>query len=66
MLLTLLILAYLYLAFFVAVLGRRTRLGFVRSLILALAVTPPLAALLLFFFFPAARREPRRGGVEDV
>lgn len=56
MLLALLIFAYLYLALFVGVLGRRTRLGFLRSTGLALAVTPPVAALILFLCFPARRR----------
>jgi hypothetical protein len=48
-----LISAYAYLALVVAILGRRTRLGFFRSLLLAIVVTPPLAALALFFFYPA-------------
>ncbi|MEN9314593.1 MAG: hypothetical protein RIS35_986 [Pseudomonadota bacterium] len=55
MLFTLLILAYLYLAFFVGIFGRRTRLGFLRSAALAVAVTPPVAATILFLCFPARK-----------
>ncbi|WP_293996527.1 hypothetical protein [Sphaerotilus sp.] len=56
-----LITAYVYLALAVAYLGRRTRLGFFRSLMLSLIVTPVLAFLVLFFFFRARRlvREPK-------
>jgi hypothetical protein len=62
MLSTFLITAYAYLVLVVAFLGRRTRLGFFRSLMLALIVTPVVAFLVLFFFFRArlSARETRR------
>lgn len=56
----LLIAAYLYLSLVVAVLGRRTRLGFVRSLLLSIVITP-LAAMLLLFLVFEARISPGRG-----
>jgi hypothetical protein len=47
-----LITAYVYLALAVAYLGRRTRLGFFRSLMLSLIVTPVMAFLVLLFSCP--------------
>lgn len=44
---------YTYLCLIVAILGRRSRLGFFRSLVLALAVTPVLAVIFIFLFSPA-------------
>lgn len=57
-----LITAYAYLSLVVAYLGRRTRLGFFRSLMLSLIVTPVVAFLVLFFFFRAnlTARESRQ------
>lgn len=61
---TLLILVYVYAALVVATLGRRTRLGFWRSLMVSLVITPPVAMLVLFLFYEArmtpARASPRR------
>jgi hypothetical protein len=60
-----LIAAYAYLSLVVAYLGRRTRLGFFRSLMLSLIVTPVGAFLVLFFFFranlTARESKPSRG-----
>jgi len=49
----LLVLVYVYLAVAVALLGRRTRLGFWRSLRLALLATPVIALVVLFFGYEA-------------
>jgi phosphate/sulfate permease len=61
MLSTFLITAYVYLSLAVAYLGRRTRLGLLRSLMLSLIITPVVAFLVLFFFFRArvTVREPK-------
>lgn len=50
---TLMIAVYVYASLVVAILGRRSRLGFWRSLALSLLVTPLLAAIAIFLFSPA-------------
>lgn len=44
---------YAYLCLVVAILGRRSRLGFFRSFALSLFITPALAAIFIFLFSPA-------------
>jgi len=44
---------YLYFAFIVAFLGRKTKLKFFRSLVLSLFLTPPITLIILILFFPA-------------
>lgn len=58
----LMLLVYGYLALIVAVLGRRTRLGFWRSLGLSLLITPVLALVVLFVGFEArpSRRQQKK------
>jgi phosphate/sulfate permease len=65
-----LITAYVYLALAVAYLGRRTRLGVFRSLMLSLIITPVMAFLVLFFFFRArltvSEPKPSRWNRQEV
>ena len=56
----LMLLTYVYLALVVAVLGRRTRLGFWRSLGLSLVLTPVGAALVLFLGYEARMSRSQR------
>ena len=56
----LMLLTYVYLALIVAVLGRRTRLGFWRSLGLSLVLTPVGAALVLFLGYEARMSRSQR------
>ena len=51
---------YVYLAFIVAFLGRKTKLKFFRSLVLSLFLTPPITLIILILFFPARINLPRK------
>ena len=56
----LMLLTYVYLALIVAVLGRRTRLGFWRSFGLSLVLTPVGASLVLFLGYEARMSRSQR------
>jgi hypothetical protein len=43
---------YFFFCLTVAFLGRKTHLGFFKSLILSMVITPLLSILIIFFFFP--------------
>jgi len=65
----LLLAVYVYLALVVAVLGRRTRLGFWRSLGLGMVLTPVVALVVIFLGFeirPTRRRLERRAASRGV
>jgi hypothetical protein len=44
---------YFFFCFIVAFLGKKTELGFLKSLTLATITTPVIAIVLIFIFFPA-------------
>jgi hypothetical protein len=47
---------YLYSSFVVAVLGRKTKLKFLKSLVLSLILTPILSLIILVLFYPAENK----------
>jgi len=47
---------YLYSAIVVAFLGRKTKLRFLKSLVMSLILTPIISLIILILFFPAKNK----------